>query len=41
VVNLAEEPYDLGPDAHVLLSSSPLADGKLPTDAAVWLGPRG
>ena len=39
VVNLADEPYELGPDAQVLLSSIPLEDGKLPTDAAVWLGP--
>jgi alpha-glucosidase len=37
VVNLASEPYDLGPDADVLLSSIPLTDGRLPTDAAVWL----
>jgi alpha-glucosidase len=42
VVNLAAEPYDLGPDAHVLLSSNALTpDGKLPTDVAVWLGPGG
>ena len=39
VVNLAAEPFDLGEDAHVLLSSSALTpDGKLPTDTAVWLG---
>jgi alpha-glucosidase len=38
VVNLAAEPFDLGEDAHVLLSSSALTpDGKLPTDTAVWL----
>jgi alpha-glucosidase len=42
VVNLAAEPYGLGPDAHVLLASSALtADGKLPTDTAAWLAPRG
>jgi alpha-glucosidase len=40
VVNLADEPFDLGRDANVLLSSTPLEDGKLPTDAAVWLGPQ-
>ena len=40
VVNLAAEPYDLGPDSQVLLSSIPLADGKLPTDATGWLGPQ-
>ncbi len=39
VVNLAAEPYDLGPDPEVLLSSIPLPDGKLPTDAAAWLAP--
>ena len=39
VVNLAAEPFDLGEDAHVLLSSTALTpDGKLPTDVAVWLG---
>jgi alpha-glucosidase len=38
VVNLAAEPFDLGADAQVLLSSSPLENGKLPTDTAVWLG---
>jgi alpha-glucosidase len=39
VINLAAEPFDLGEDAHVLLSSSALTpDGKLPTDVAVWLG---
>ena len=40
MVNLSAEPYDLGPDAYVLLSSIPLTDGKLPTDAAAWLGPK-
>ena len=40
VVNLAAEPYDLGPEVNVLMSSIPLTDGKLPTDAAVWLGPK-
>jgi alpha-glucosidase len=36
-VNLATKPYGLGPDAEVLLSSSPLTDGTLPPDTAVWL----
>jgi alpha-glucosidase len=36
VVNLGEQPIDL-PAAAVLLSSEPLVDGKLPTDASAWL----
>jgi alpha-glucosidase len=36
VVNLAEEPVNL-PAGHVLLTSVPLVEGRLPVDAAAWL----
>ncbi|MGA8980002.1 MAG: DUF3459 domain-containing protein, partial [Pedococcus sp.] len=36
VVNLSGQPVPLD-EARVLISSSPLADGALPTDAAAWL----
>jgi alpha-glucosidase len=36
VVNLSPSPVDL-PAREVLLSSGPLADGRLPSDTAVWL----
>jgi alpha-glucosidase len=37
VVNLADTPYPLPEHERVVLSSEPLADGKLLTDTAVWL----
>ncbi|MEU0215688.1 glycoside hydrolase family 13 protein [Streptomyces sp. NPDC006265] len=37
VVNLSAEPYDLPAHAALLLSSGPLADGRLGPDQAVWL----
>ncbi|SFI98693.1 alpha-glucosidase [Amycolatopsis sacchari] len=37
-VNLGDTPVPLPPHEKVLLSSEPLPDGKLPSDAAVWLG---
>jgi alpha-glucosidase len=37
VVNLADTPYPLPEHERVVLSSEPPADGKLPTDTAVWL----
>ena len=40
VMNLSPEPIDL-PDGDVLLSSVSLVDGRLPSDAAAWVGPRG
>ena len=39
VVNLGPDAVPLPPGATVLLTSSPLEDGALPSDAAVWLGP--
>ncbi len=39
VMNLSPEPIDL-PDGEVLLSSVSLVDGRLPSDAAAWVGPR-
>ena len=36
-VNMGPTPVDLPDHSRVLLSSVPLADGLLPTDAAVWL----
>jgi alpha-glucosidase len=38
VVNLSDGPVALPHGARVLLSSVPLVDGRLPLDAAVWLG---
>ncbi|MDD7939392.1 alpha-amylase family glycosyl hydrolase [Actinomycetospora lutea] len=37
LVNLGEEPVDLPPHDEVLQTSVPLEDGRLGTDAAVWL----
>ncbi|MET8679792.1 glycoside hydrolase family 13 protein [Streptomyces sp. NPDC004647] len=37
VVNLGPEPVDLPGHDGVILSSSPLEDGRLPADTAVWL----
>jgi alpha-glucosidase len=37
VVNLSDEPYDVGPGWRVLVGSEPLEGGGLPVDAAVWL----
>ncbi|WP_156365983.1 DUF3459 domain-containing protein, partial [Nocardiopsis sp. NRRL B-16309] len=37
VVNFADEPHPLPEGAEVLVSSAPVADGRLPKDAAVWL----
>jgi alpha-glucosidase len=36
-VNLSGEPVDLPAHEEILLSSSALVDGRLPTDCAVWL----
>ena len=38
VVNLGSEPVAVAADRPVLLASRPLEDGRLPGDAAVWLG---
>lgn len=40
VVNFADEAHPLPEGAEVLLSSVPIEDGRLPTDAAVWLRQR-
>jgi alpha-glucosidase len=37
VVNFGEHPQPLPPYGEVLLASSPLVDGRLASDAAVWL----
>jgi alpha-glucosidase len=37
VANISFEPYPLGPEAKVLLSSVPVTDGNLPVDAVAWL----
>ena len=37
VANLGAGPVDLPPHSEVLLTSIPLKDGKLPSDATVWL----
>ena len=37
VVNFGREPIELPPHADVVLTSGPLAGGRLPTDTAVWL----
>jgi alpha-glucosidase len=37
VVNLSPHPIDLPPGADLLLTSSPLEEGKLPTDTTAWL----
>jgi alpha-glucosidase len=35
--NLGSGPVQLPPHREVLLASSPVTDGKLPPDTAVWL----
>jgi alpha-glucosidase len=37
VVNLSDTNVELPEHESVVLSSSPLADGKLPTDSTAWL----
>ncbi|NUP42035.1 MAG: DUF3459 domain-containing protein, partial [Streptomyces sp.] len=37
VVNLADPPAELPAGTEVLLTSGPLADGRLPADTAAWL----
>jgi len=37
VTNLSDRPIDLPEHRELLLSSAPLADGRLPTDATAWL----
>ncbi|MGH3318819.1 MAG: glycoside hydrolase family 13 protein [Streptosporangiaceae bacterium] len=37
VVNLSADPSSLPPHGEVLLASARLEDGRLPTDAAIWL----
>jgi alpha-glucosidase len=37
VVNLSDTPVELPAHQRILLSSEPVPDGQLPTDAAVWL----
>ncbi|MRG59675.1 DUF3459 domain-containing protein [Agromyces sp. CFH 90414] len=40
VVNLGAEPVDLPAHHHILLASSPLEGGRLPTDSTAWLRTR-
>jgi alpha-glucosidase len=37
ITNLSDDSFALPPDAVVLLSSSPLDDGRLPPDSTAWL----
>jgi alpha-glucosidase len=38
VANISAEPFALGTEARVLLSSAPMVGGMLPVDAVAWLG---